>query len=50
MKHDIEFSATDATVTPYGQIRTEIGDGSIEEVAINIDTDLITVELRYVPE
>lgn len=50
MKHDIEFSATDVAVTPYGQIRTEIGDGSIEEISVNIDTDLTTIELRYVPE
>lgn len=50
MKHDIEFPASEVTVNPYGLIITEIGHGTIEEISENIDTGLITIELRYEPE
>ena len=50
MKHDIEFPASELNVNPYGLITTEIGDGTIEEFSENIDTGLITIELRYEPQ
>ena len=50
MKHDIEFSSKDLAIDVYKMITTDEGNGYIEEVTTNIDTDLTDVELRYEPE
>ena len=49
--HNIEFSAYDITERELGHrlIKTELGNGYVEEVSINIDTDLANIELRYAP-
>lgn len=49
MKHDIEFPASGLDITPYSLIKTEIGSGTIEEMSVNIDTELVSIELRYEP-
>ena len=49
MKHTIDFPATDLNVDIYELIKSEIGNGYIEEVTVNIDTNLTEVELRYEP-
>ena len=49
MKHDIEFPASELTVDVYKLIKTDIGNGHVEEVTTNIDTDMTDVELRYEP-
>lgn len=49
MKHDIEFPASELTVDVYKLIKTDIGNGYVEEVTTNIDTDMTDVELRYEP-
>ena len=49
VKHDIEFSSKDLTIDVYKMITTDEGNGYIEEVITNIDTDLTEVELRYTP-
>lgn len=48
MVHNIKYS--DVNEVNLGQlITTDIGNGYIEEVAVNIDSGLIEVELRYEP-
>jgi hypothetical protein len=49
MKHTIDFPATDLYVDIYELIKSDIGNGYIEEVTVNIDTNLTEVELRYEP-
>lgn len=50
MKHKIDFPLGDnADIDIYKALTTEIGTGYIEEVLINIDTNLTEVELRYEP-
>lgn len=49
MKHDIEFPASELTVDVYKLIKTDIGNGYVEEVTTNIDTDMTEIELRYEP-
>lgn len=49
MKHDIEFHASELAIDVYKLIKTDIGNGYIEEVTTNIDTDMTDVELRYEP-
>lgn len=49
MKHDIEFPASELTVDVYKLITTDIGNGYVEEVTTNIDTDMTEIELRYEP-
>lgn len=48
IKHDIEyFSGTD--IDMYGLVKTEEGNGSIEEASVDIDTGVANIELRYEP-
>lgn len=49
MKHNIEFPTSELTVDVYKLIKTDIGNGYIEEVTTNIDTDMTEIELRYEP-
>ena len=49
MKHDIEFPSNQLSVDVYKLITTDIGDGYVEEVTSNIDTDMTEIELRYEP-
>jgi hypothetical protein len=49
MKHNIEFPASELTVDVYKLIKTDIGNGCVEEVTSNIDTDMTEIELRYEP-
>ena len=44
---DIEFVSSE--VDTYKLITTEKGNGFVENVTMNIDTDLAEVELRYEP-
>lgn len=49
MKHDIEFPSNQLSIDVYKLITTDIGNGYIEEVTSNIDTDMTEIELRYEP-
>ena len=49
MKHDIEFPSSQLSIDVYKLITTDIGNGYIEEVTSNIDTDMTEIELRYEP-
>lgn len=49
MKYDIEFPSNGLEIDLYKLITTEEGNGYIEELSTNIDTDLSEIELRYVP-
>lgn len=48
MKHVVEIPLNE-NVDLYKLIKTEIGNGSIEEVSTDIDTNLTKIELRYNP-
>lgn len=48
-KHVIEFPMNNLSLNIYKMIATDLGNGYIEEVSINIDTNLANVELRYEP-
>lgn len=50
MKHSIEFPTSDLSLDINKLITTEIGNGQIEEMSTNIDTNMTTIELRYEPE
>ena len=47
MTHSIEFPELEIDL--YKQITTVFGDGTIEDVSINIDTDMEEVQLSYEP-
>ena len=49
MKHNIEFPSSQLSIDVYKLITTDIGDGYVEEVTTNIDTDMTEIELRYEP-
>lgn len=49
MKHNIEFPSSQLSIDVYKLITTDIGDGYVEEVTSNIDTNMTEVELRYEP-
>ena len=49
MKHDVEFPSSQLSIDVYKLIKTDIGNGYVEEVTTNIDTDMTDVELRYEP-
>lgn len=49
MKHDIEFPSNQISIDINKLIATEIGNGYIEEMTTNIDTDMTKIELRYEP-
>ena len=49
MKHNVEFPSNQLSIDVYKLITTDIGDGYIEEVTSNIDTDMTEIELRYEP-
>lgn len=49
MKHNIEFPSNQLSIDVYKLITTDIGDGYVEEVTSNIDTDMTEIELRYEP-
>ena len=49
MVHNISFPTENIVLDINGLIRTEIGNGYIEQVDVNIDTNLADVELRYEP-
>lgn len=50
MKQNVEFIPNDGDEINYkGLITTKLGDGYINELSINIDTNLTEVELRYEP-
>ncbi len=48
MLHNISFPAA-FELSPYDTIRTASGEGVIENLAINLDTDLADIELSYEP-
>jgi len=50
MKHDIEFPSSQLSININQLIKTEIGNGYIEEVSTNLDTNMTKIELRYEPE
>lgn len=50
MKHEIEFPSNQISIDIDKLITTEIGDGYIEEMSTNIDTNMTKIELRYEPE
>lgn len=49
MKHNVEFPSNQLSIDVYKLITTDIGNGYIEEVTSNIDTDMTEIELRYEP-
>ena len=49
MKHSVEFPSSQLSIDVYKLITTDIGNGYIEEVTSNIDTDMTEIELRYEP-
>lgn len=49
MKHSVEFPSNQLSIDVYKLITTDIGNGYIEEVTSNIDTDMTEIELRYEP-
>jgi len=49
MKHNVEFPSSQLSIDVYKLITTDIGNGYIEEVTSNIDTDMTEIELRYEP-
>ena len=49
MKHSVEFPSNQLSIDVYKLITTDIGDGYVEEVTSNIDTDITEIELRYEP-
>ena len=49
MKHNVEFPSNQLSIDVYKLITTDIGDGYVEEVTTNIDTDMTEIELRYEP-
>lgn len=49
MKHNVEFPSSQLSIDVYKLIATDIGNGYIEEVTSNIDTDMTEIELRYEP-
>lgn len=50
MKHVIEFPSSQINININRLITTEIGNGYIERVSTDIDTEMTEVELRYDPE
>lgn len=48
MKHNIEIQ-TERNIDMYKLITTDIGNGYIEEITTDIDTNSIEIELRYEP-
>lgn len=50
MKHSIEFPTTGIDIDMNKLITTEIGNGQIDEMSTNIDTNMTSIELRYEPE
>ena len=49
-KHNIEFSENQFQINVNsGLVKTEIGNGYVEEKSANIDTGLVKIELRYNP-
>lgn len=49
MTHSIQFPVH-SDPSPMRLIRTEIGDGTISEMLINIDTQMVSATLQYYPE
>ena len=49
MVHNISFPTENVSLDIYKLIKTDLGNGYIEQVDINIDTNLADVELRYEP-
>lgn len=49
MKHIVKYSSNIDDLNINQLITTDMGDGFIEEVATDIDTNLIEIELRYEP-
>lgn len=50
MEHVIEYPAGLTEPDVYKLIKTEVGNGYVEDVSINIDTELAKVTLTYEPE
>ena len=48
VKHDVEFY-TDELVNAYELITSDIGGGYVEEITVDVDTNITSVELRYNP-
>lgn len=46
-KHEVEFPSELSNL--YGLVKSDIGNGYVEEVTTNIDTDMTEIELRYEP-
>src|SRR5574344_1430755 len=49
MKHNVELPSNQLSIDVYKLITTDIGNGYIEEITSNIDTDMTEIELRYEP-
>ena len=50
VKHEIEFPSCQVKVdVNNGLIKTELGNGYIEEMSVDIDTDMTKIELSYEP-
>lgn len=50
LKHEIQFPSNQLNIDIDKLITTEIGDGYIEEMSTDIDTDMTKIELRYEPK
>ncbi len=50
MKHNIEFPSNTINIDIQRLITTDFGNGYIEEMSTNIDTEMTKMELRYVPD
>lgn len=50
MTHEIQFPSNRLSIDINKLITTEVGDGYIEEMSTNIDTDMTKIELRYEPQ
>ena len=49
-KHNIEFPSNTVNIDIRRLITTDFGNGYIEEMSTNIDTEMTKLELRYVPD
>lgn len=49
VKHNVSFSVGNVSLNTNELIKTDMGNGYIEEVSINVDTYMADVELRYEP-
>lgn len=50
MKHEIQFPSSQLNIDINKLITTEVGNGYIEQMTTNLDTNMTKIELRYEPE